>query len=195
MARSRKTPTASKKPLDSLDDCRSAASPLRQITLWPDRVEETAEGTLVRRIAMETIEEVRLSVEPSGIGAKDAAQIICRVSGGGKTIAFSSLRSAGILKWENQADRFALFLRSLHAALQENADIAYIEGAPLTARLKAFLPALVIGLTGIGIALWGLTAGQIITGLIGLVLAVAGGYSAWVFRPMAEKRYDPAKFS
>ncbi|KPP82108.1 MAG: hypothetical protein HLUCCA04_05100 [Oceanicaulis sp. HLUCCA04] len=195
MARSRKTPAASKTQLDSLDDCRSAASPARQIILWPDRLEETAEGTLVRRIALETIEEVRLSVEPSGIGAKDAAQIICRVSGGGKTIAFSSLRSTGILKWENQADRFAVFLRSLHGTLTDREGVAYIEGAPLTARLKAFLPALLIAMTGVAIALWGLTAGQIITGLIGLVLAVAGGYSAWVFRPMAEKPYDPAKFS
>lgn len=194
MTRSRKTSAAASKPLDRLDDCRSAASPLRQITLWPDRLEETAEGALVRRIAIEAVDEVRLSVEPSGIGAKDPAQIICRVSAGAKTISFSSLRSTGILKWENQADQFALFLRALHGALKDRDDVSHVEGAPLDARLKAFLPALGVGVAGMVLAGWAFTAGQIIIGLIGLVLAVTGGYSAWIFRPTADKPYDPAKF-
>jgi hypothetical protein len=194
MARPRKPSASSSRPLDRLDDCRSVASPSRQITLWPDRLEETADGALVRRIAIDAIEEVRLSVEPSGIGAKDPAQIICRVSTGGKTISFSSLRSTGILKWENQADRFALFLRALHGALNAYEDVAYVEGAPLEAKLKAFLPAAAIGLAGIMLAGWAFTAGQIVIGLIGLVLGVTGGYSAWIFRPSGEKPYDPAKF-
>ncbi|MFC4726195.1 hypothetical protein AB6B38_11915 [Glycocaulis abyssi] len=194
MTRSRKTSATASKPLDRLDDCRSAASPVRQITLWPDRLEETAEGALVRRIAIEAVDEVRLSVEPSGIGAKDPAQIICRVSAGAKTISFSSLRSTGILKWENQADRFALFLRALHGALKDRDGVSHVEGAPLKARLKAFLPALGVGIAGMVLAGWAFTAGQIIIGLIGLVLAVTGGYSAWIFRPTSDKPYDPAKF-
>lgn len=194
MARPRKTSPTAPKPLDRLDDCRSVASPSRQITLWLDRLEETAQGALVRRIAIEAIEEVRLSVEPSGMGAKDPAQIICRVSAGDRTISFSSLRSTGILKWENQADRFALFLREVHGALKEREDVAYVEGAPLAAKLKAFLPALGVGVAGTVLAGWAFTAGQIVIGLIGLVLAVTGGYSAWIFRPLGEKTYDPAKF-
>lgn len=177
-----------------LEDCRSVASPRREIALWADRLEESAEGTLVRRIAFEDVEEVRLSVEPSGIGSSEPAQIICRVSGKDRTIGFSSQLSKGILKWENRADQFALFLRDIHEALNKRTDVRYIEGAPLSARLKAFLPSLLIGLAGAGLALWALLAGQIITALIGLVLAVAGGYSAWVFRPVADKPYDPKKF-
>lgn len=177
-----------------LEDCRSVASPRREIALWADRLEESAEGALVRRIAFEDVEEVRLSVEPSGIGSSEPAQIICRVSGKDRTIGFSSQLSKGILKWENRADQFALFLRDIHEALSKRTDVRYIEGAPLSARLKAFLPSLLIGLAGAGLALWALLAGQIITALIGLVLAVAGGYSAWVFRPMADKPYDPKKF-
>lgn len=194
MARSRKPARPAEQPLDTLADCRSVAAPARQITLWPDRLEETADGTLSARLALDAITEVRLSVEPSGIGAKDPAQIICRVSAGARTISFSSLRSTGILKWENQADRFALFLRAVHGALKDREGVAYIEGAPLVAKLKAFLPAVLVGATGAGIALWGLTDGQIVIGLIGLVLGVTGGYSAWIFRPSGEKPYDPEKF-
>ena len=194
MARSRKTPPPPAKPLDTLDDCRSVASPLRAIALWPDRLEETADGVLTTRFAMDAVTEVRLSVEPSGLGAKDPAQIICRVSAGDKTISFSSLRCTGIFKWENQADRFALFLRSVHGVLKARDDVAYVEGAPLPVKLKAFLPALALGLAGAALAAWALTAGQIVIGLIGLVLAVTGGYSAWIFRPSGEKPYDPAKF-
>lgn len=195
MSRSRKTASAPEKPLSTLDDCRSAASPRRQITLWPDRLEETADGTLVTRIAIDAVEEVRLSVEPSGIGAKDPAQIVCRVRAGSRTISLSSLRSTGILKWENQADRLALFLRALHGRLEGREGVAFVEGAPLDAKLKAFLPALALGLAGLALAAWALTIGQIITGLIGLVLAVTGGYSAWIFRPSPEKPYDSQKFS
>lgn len=194
MSRTRKSPAASSKPLVTLADCRSVAAPLRQIALWPDRLEETADGVLVTRIAIPAVEELRLSVEPSGIGAKDPAQIVCRVSAGGRTIMFSSLRSTGILKWENQADRFALFLRALHGTLKDRDGVAYVEGAPLGAKLKAFLPALALGLAGVALAGWAFTAGQIVIGLIGLVLGVTGGYSAWVFRPSGEKPYDPAKF-
>lgn len=170
------------------------ASPERRIALWPDRLEESADGTLVTRLALDAVREVRLSVEPSGIGAKDPAQIICRVSGAGRTVSFSSLRSTGILKWENQADRFALFLRALHGVLKTQDGVAYVEGAPLPAKLKAFVPALAVGLAGTALALWAFTVGQVITGLIGLVLAVTGGYSAWIFRPTGEKPYDPGKF-
>lgn len=194
MARTRKKPSASIPPLARLDDCRSVASPARQITLWPDRLEESADGKLVARLGLEDIAEVRLSVEPSGIGAKDPAQIICRVSGSGRTISVSSLRSTGILKWENQADQLALFLRAVHGALKERDGVAYVEGAPLRAKLKAFLPALCVGAAGLALALWGFAQGQIITALIGLLLAVTGGYSAWIFRPLGEKPYDPAKF-
>lgn len=177
-----------------LEDCRSVASPRREIVLWADRLEESAHGTLLRRIAIDEIEEVRLSVEPSGIGSSAPAQIICRVTGNGRTIGFSSQLSKGILRWENRADQFALFLRDIHDALKKRTDVLYVEGAPFTARLKAFLPSLVVGLAGIGLALWALLGGQVVTALIGLVLAVAGGYSAWVFRPMADKPYDPKKF-
>lgn len=177
-----------------LDDRRSVISPAREIVLWADRLEESAGGTLVRRLALDEVEEVRLSVEPAGIGSSEPAQILCRVSGADRTIGFSSQFSKGPFRWENRADAFALFLRDIHGALNKRTDVRYVEGAPLTARLKAFLPSLAVGAAGLALALWALLASQIVTALIGLVLAVSGGYSAWVFRPVADKPYDPKKF-
>jgi hypothetical protein len=82
-------------PLAQITDQRNALRPVRQIRLYADRIEWVEEGRLERRIALDAVNGVRLSVEMAGA----QSQVVCRVSGPSGEILFGSRRAVSLSDW------------------------------------------------------------------------------------------------
>ncbi|KAA5803957.1 hypothetical protein F1654_09200 [Alkalicaulis satelles] len=179
-------------PLIVMEVRRSPFAPTRTLSLYRDRMDLSDKGSLALRIDLAQVTEVRLTVEPAP-GVKGAALVVCRVRAGGKTMAFASRRLRPDGGWSDESYAFRRALTGLHDALRPRfGEIAFREGPSLRARLI---------LSGTGAAL---AAGAVLfsgfmlferqaglLAVIGLPFALTGGAITWMFRPRADKAYDP----
>ncbi|WP_323760733.1 hypothetical protein [Maricaulis sp.] len=184
--------------LTTLEDRRNARAPLRVLTLddtalrWRDASSDP-DGIADHLIALDEVRQVRLSVEMAG----QASQVVCRVTAGnGDTVAFGSMRCAGMGQWDANARDFQAFLGALHAALEGRSDrVDYIEGSSVR-----FL-VLMTALGGLLTVLAGAAFAKLFLvdeNAIGLVLIPAIALGVWMMRlfwPRAPKHYDPETYS
>lgn len=173
-------------------DRRNATSADQLITLESKRISVSETGTLKRAIAFEDIMEVRLGVEMAG---RDS-QIVCRIEGkDGTSIIFGSRSWQSLGQWENRAVLFRDFNTALHRALLPHAEsIRFIEGQPLWFGFVMSALGLVLALLGGGFALY-LLLDENLIGFGGIPGLLIGLYLAWMFRPRAQKPYDPALYA
>lgn len=173
-------------------DRRSSTAPEQCITLESKRISVSETGTLKRAIAFDDIAEVRLGVEMAG---RDS-QVVCRIAGkNGTRITFGSRHWISVGQWENRADRFRDFNAALHSALLPHANtIRFIEGQPLWVGFVMSGLGLVVALLGGGFAFY-LLRDENLIGFGGVPGLIIGLYLAWMFRPRAQKPYDPALYA
>ena len=175
-------------PLAVLDDRRPGGASDRQVRLHPDRIESLSGRRIDQRIDLDSVKTVRVSVEPAGRGV----QVVLTVSGDGRAIAAGSLSHEGRGRWRNNAAAFRAFAIAVLETLKERTDVCFLEGSTLSARLPVCLAAVAAALAALGFAGWALgPGGSAALGLGGLALALAGGWTGWVFRPRGAKRFDP----
>lgn len=176
-------------PLAQITDQRNALRPARQVTLYSDRIEWVEEGRLERRIALDAVTGVRLSVEMAGA----QSQVVCRVNGPSGEILFGSRRAISLSDWEDNALDFQTLLVALHQALRPSFDtVRFTEGQTLTSRLILGGVGVVMASMAISYMVWmGLNAQSAMLALAGLPFAAIGGYLAYAFRPGRPVPYDP----
>lgn len=177
-------------PLASINDRRSAFGPDQRVILHADRLESWTDDQLGRRMALEAITQVRLSVEIAG----QDKQVVCRVSGLSGEIAFGS-RRARTGGHDDNVTEFQTLMVALHRALEPRFDaVSFVEGQSLGFRLimaglGAAMAALAIGF----MAWFALVQQSALLAVAGFPFALIGGSLAWVFRPMRPLPYDPNK--
>lgn len=176
-------------PIAQITDQRNALRPARQIILYADRVEWVEEGRLERRIALDTVTGVRLSVEMAGA----QSQVMCRVTGPSGEIVFGSRRAVSLSDWEDNALEFQSLLVALHKALQPRfGAVRFTEGQTLGSRLILGGVGVAMASMAISYMVWmGLNAQSAMLALAGLPFAALGGYLAFAFRPGRPVPYDP----
>lgn len=176
-------------PIAQITDQRNALRPARQIILYADRVEWVEEGRLERRIALDTVTGVRLSVEMAGA----QSQVMCRVTGPSGEIVFGSRRAVSLSDWEDNALEFQSLLVALHKALQPRfGAVRFTEGQTLGSRLILGGVGVAMASMAISYMVWmGLNAQSAMLALAGLPFAALGGYLAFAFRPGRPVLYDP----
>lgn len=175
-------------PLAVLDDRRPGSASDRQVRLHADRIETLSGQRIDQRIDLDSVKTVRVSVEPAGRGV----QVVLTVSGNGRAIAASSLSHEGRGLWRNNAAAFRAFAIAVLDTLKDRTDVLFVEGSTLTARLPVCLCALAAALAALGFSGWALgPGGSAALGLGGLALALAAGWTGWVFRPRGAERFDP----
>lgn len=156
-------------------------------------MQRQSDGDVYRDFPLETIREVRLTVEM----AAQANQVVCRVKDeAGSEIVFGSMafKSPGV--FESRIETFQPLLRALHLALLPHADkIRFIEG-----QSQAFMIAMLllgVALTGIG-AFFFVILLLIQENLAGLFMIAPFAAGLWVmqlFWPRGVKFYDPIAFA
>lgn len=176
-------------PLAQITDQRNALRPVRQIMLYADRIEWVEEGRLERRIALDAVNGVRLSVEMAGA----QSQVVCRVSGPSGEILFGSRRAVSLSDWQDNALEFQTLLVALHEALRPRfGTVRFTEGQTLGSRL--ILGGVGVAMTSMAISYMGwmmLNEQSAMLALAGLPFAALGGYLAFAFRPGRPVPYDP----
>lgn len=176
-------------PIAQITDQRNALRPARQIILYADRVEWVEEERLERRIALDAVTGVRLSVEMAGA----QSQVMCRVTGPSGEIVFGSRRAVSLSDWEDNALEFQSLLVALHKALQPRfGAVRFTEGQTLGSRLILGGVGVAMASMAISYMVWmGLNAQSAMLALAGLPFAALGGYLAFAFRPGRPVPYDP----
>lgn len=176
-------------PIAQIKDQRNALRAARQIILYPDRIEWVEEGRLVRRMALDAVTGVRLSVEMAGA----QSQVVCRVSGPSGEMLFGSRRAVSLSEWEDNALEFQTLLVSLHKALRARFDtVRFTEGQTLGSRLLLGGVGVVMASMAISYMAWMMLNEQsAMLALAGLPFAALGGYLAFAFRPGRPVPYDP----
>jgi hypothetical protein len=176
-------------PIAQITDQRNALRPARQIMLYADRIEWVEEGRLERRIALDAVNGVRLSVEMAGA----QSQVVCRVTGPSGEILFGSRRAVSLSDWEDNALEFQTLLVALHEALRPWFEtVRFTEGQTLGSRL--ILGGVGVAMASMAISFIGwmlLNAQSAMLALAGLPFAALGGYLAFTFRPGRPVPYDP----
>lgn len=174
----------------AMNERRWPMSPLQEIQLHDDRLEAWEGSTLARRLPLERVEQVRLSVEMGG----QQSLVVCRVSGPSGEIAFSS-RRAETSGWVDQALEFQRMLVAVHKALRpRGAAVTYLEGQSLTFRLVMSGAGLALLAASAAFSIYMLvTDASPVLALAGAPFALVGGALAWVFRPGRPTPYDPDK--
>jgi len=172
-----------------LQDRRNPVTPAREVILFADRLEWEEAGRLERRIALDAVTSVRLSVELAG----QQSQVVCRVQSGSGEIVFGSRRAVKPGVWDDNALDFQTLLVRLHETLRPHFDtVRFTEGQTLGFRL--LMGGIGIVMTSMAISYMGwmlLKAQSAMMALAGLPFAVIGGYLAFVFRPGRPVPYDP----
>lgn len=171
---------------------RSMLQRQSEIRLFDDRIEQWRDDRLERRIGLDEITRVRLTVEPAG---QSASQIVCRVTAKGREIGFSSQRLTKANGFDQQIEAFKPMLTGLHNALTVRKDaIEFIEGPSLALLLGLFLAGGVMMIAGLAFSayMFGIAANAML-GFAGLPFVLIGGSIAWVFRPKKPKIYDPGE--
>jgi hypothetical protein len=177
-------------PLAVMTDRRNPFSPVQTLRLYADRLEVWAGETLARRLALETVEQLRLAVEMAG----QQNQVVCRVTGTGGEIVFGSRRAqAG--SFEDNVAEFQGLLVALHTALRPRFDqVRFVEGQSLGFRvIMALLGVAMAGLALFFIGWFALVQESALLAVAGFPFLLIGGSLAWVFRPVRPLDYDPEK--
>lgn len=176
-------------PLARMTDRRNPVQPERQVILYGDRLEWAEGERLERRIALEAVASVRLSVELAG----QQSQVVCRVGGPSGEIVFGSRRAVSPGVWTDNALEFQTLLVRLHEALKPRFDtVRFTEGQTLGFRLLMGGIGVVMTSMAVSYMVWMmLKEASAMMALAGLPFAVIGGYLAFVFRPGRPVPYDP----
>jgi hypothetical protein len=176
-------------PIAQINDQRNALRAARQIILYRDRIEWVEEGRLERRMALDAVTGVRLSVEMAGA----QSQVVCRVSGPSGEMLFGSRRAVSLSEWEDNALEFQTLLVALHKALRPRFDtVRFTEGQTLGSRLLLGGVGVVMASMAISYMAWMMLNEQsAMLALAGLPFAALGGYLAFAFRPGRPVPYDP----
>ncbi|MGJ3231719.1 MAG: hypothetical protein ACFE0P_07970 [Oceanicaulis sp.] len=174
----------------SLSERRWPLSPLLEIRLYEDRLEAWNGAVLERRIPLDSVREVRMAVEPAG----QQRVVVCRVTGPGGEIAFSSLRAENG-GWVDNLRDFQRVLVALHKGLLPQAgEIAFVEGQSLKFRLIMSGAGAVLFAAALSYCVYMLLVeGAAMLALAGAPFALVGAALAVVFRPGRPIPYDPAK--
>ncbi len=176
-------------PLARLKDRRNPINPARDVVLYADRIEWVENGKLERRIALEAVASVRLSVELAG----QQSQVVCRVGGPSGEIVFGSRKAVSPGVWEDNALDFQTLLVRVHESLRPRFDaVRFTEGQTLGFRLA--MGGIGVVMTSMAISYMGwmmLKEQSAMMALAGLPFAAIGGYLAYVFRPGRPVPYDP----
>lgn len=176
----------------SYSDRRNAAAKEQLIALESKRISVSEQGALKRAITFDDITEVRLGVEMAG---RDS-QVVCRITAAdGTIIVFGSRSWQSLGQWENRAVGFRDFNTALHRALLPYAaTIRFIEGQPFWFGFFMSGLGLILALLGGGFAFY-LLRDENLIGFGGIPGFLIGLYLAWMFRPRAQKTYDPALYA
>ncbi len=176
----------------SYSDRRNATSAEQFIVLESNRISVSEGGTLKRAITFDDVREVRLGVEMAG---RDS-QVVCRITAkDGTRITLGSRSWQSLGQWENRAAGFRDFNTALHRALQPYAEtIRFVEGQPLWFGFVMSGLGLMLAMLGGGFALF-LLLNDNLMGFGGVPGLIIGLYLAWMFRPRAQKPYDPALYA
>jgi len=175
--------------LSQMEDRRNSLHPNRDVRLFADRIEWLERGKLVRRIALDQVRQVRLSVEIAG----QQTQVVCRVQGPSGEIVFGSRRTVSPGVWEDNALAFQNILVGLHQSLRFRFDaVRFVEGQSLgfkliTSGLGVTMATLALGFSGFMM----MVQENAVLTFASLPFAVIGGYLAWMFRPGRPVLYDP----
>lgn len=174
----------------SLSERRWPMSPLLEIRLFKDRLEAWNGTVLERRIVLDTVSQVRLAVEAGG----PQSLVVCRITGPGGEIAFSS-RRAETSGWADNILDFQRMLVALHKALAPRAgEIAFLEGQSLKFRLAMSGAGAAILAAALGYcAYMAVAQGNLVLALAGAPFILVGAALAYAFRPGRPVAYDPAK--
>lgn len=172
-------------------DRRNAAGP-ELVWSVEDGVLTACDGDrIVRRVAPESVRQVRLSLEMAG----REVQVVCRVTDGEGEAVFGSQSWAGVGQWNNRAKSFRAVLGDLHAALlPRRDDIRFLEGQSLGFRWVMTGFGLLMMAIGIAIAGKLLLIDENPAGFFAVAPAVTGGWLAFLFRPRPPKPYDPEEY-
>lgn len=175
--------------LAEMADRRNPLQPARRLALFADRLEWREDATLVRRIALEQVRQVRLSVEMAG----QQTQVVCRVTGPAGEIVFGSRRATSPGVWADNALEFRGFLVDLHAALRPHfSQIGFVEGQSMGFRVIMSGIGAVLAILGVMFAGWMmLIEASAMLAVAALPFVAIGGYLAWLFRPGFPVPYDP----
>ncbi|WP_440958410.1 hypothetical protein ACFELO_14125 [Oceanicaulis sp. LC35] len=176
-------------PIARLKDRRNPINPAREVILYPDRIEWVESGKLERRIALDAVSSVRLSVELAG----QQSQVVCRIGGPSGEIVFGSRKAVSPGVWDDNALEFQTLLVRVHESLRPRFDgVRFTEGQTLGFRL--LMGGIGVVMTSMAISYMGwmlLKSDNTMLALAGLPFAVIGGYLAFVFRPGRPVPYDP----
>lgn len=176
-------------PIARLSDRRNPINPGREVILYPDRIEWVEGEKLERRLALDAISTVRLSVELAG----QQSQVVCRVSGASGEIVFGSRKAVSPGVWEDNALEFQTLLVRVHESLRPRFDaVRFTEGQTLGFRL--LMGGIGVVMTSMAVSYMGwmmLKEQSAMMALAGLPFAAIGGYLAYVFRPGRPVPYDP----
>lgn len=176
-------------PIARLSDRRNPIHPGRDVILYADRIEWVEGDKLERRLALDAISSVRLSVELAG----QQSQVVCRVSGASGEIVFGSRKAVSPGLWEDNALEFQTLLVRVHESLRPRFDaVRFTEGQTLGFRL--LMGGIGVVMTSMAVSYMGwmmLKEQSAMMALAGLPFAAIGGYLAYVFRPGRPVPYDP----
>jgi len=175
--------------LQQMTDRRNPMRPARTVAVYSDRLEWLEEGVLIRRIALDQVRQVRLSVEVAG----QQTQVVCRVMGPSGEIVFGSRRVVSPSVWEDNALAFQSVLVAVHESLRDRFDtVRFVEGQSLGFKLVMTAIGVVMSLAALVFSgFMMLIEDSAMLALAGLPFVVIGGYLAWVFRPGRPVPYDP----
>lgn len=179
---------SSEAALATMSDRRNPLSAPKCVTLFDDRLECWTGETLERRIALDQVAQVRLSVEMAGT----LTQVVCRVTGPSGEIVFGS-RKANNGAFDDNAAEFTPLLVAVHRALKPRADaVKFLEGQSMGFRLIMSGLGLVMALLAAGIVGYFLLVEEsAMLAFAGFPFLLIGGYLAWVFKPAGPVKYDP----
>lgn len=170
-----------------MTDRRSLWRPACKICVFDDRLELHEAGRLVRRLAFDHLEQVRLSVELAG----QQTQVVCRASGPAGEIAFGSRRADG-LGYCDAALEFRAVLTALHVALEPRWDsVAFVEGQSTRFRLIMAAAGAGLAILAVVFSLEMFDRNAALLAFAGAPFAVGGCWLAWMFRPGRPTPYDP----
>ena len=176
-------------PIARLSDRRNPIRPGRDVILYADRIEWVEGDKLERRLTLDAISSVRLSVELAG----QQSQVVCRVSGASGEIVFGSRKAVSPGVWEDNALEFQTLLVRVHESLRPRFDaVRFTEGQTLSFRL--LMGGIGVVMTSMAVSYMGwmmLKEQSAMMALAGLPFAAIGGYLAYVFRPGRPVPYDP----
>ncbi len=175
-------------------DRRHLGTPVLTTGLEAGAIVQTLEdGTIYKRLPLSDVREVRLTVEM----AARASQVVCRVKDDqGLEIVFGSMAFISPGVFESRIESFQPLLRALHAALLPySTQIRFLEGQSKAFMLTMFILGGAIAALGAFFFVVLFLLQERPAGLFLIAVFAAGIWLMQLFRPRAEKCYDPAAYA